>query len=358
MVSALSGDGPVAELEASVAGFLGAKHALGVSSGTGALITALVACGVRAGSEVILPAYSWGQTLGAVLHCGATPMFADIDPERLTLDVDQTAQRITDRTAAIVAVHMYGCPADLWALRELADRSGVALVEDAAQAFGSTIGGRHAGTIGDVGCFSLGRGKPLTGGEGGLVVTNRDDVFERAVAFSQHPLRQRRDLGDAFDSLTSDLGLNFRLHPLAAVIARAELHDFPRRLALRQHAALELGRALHGVPGVLPAWVSAEVTGTIWRFPLTWKPEEVPQARGLRERYLTELFRLGVPVGPDPVGVPLHLRRDAIRHRGSCPVSERRCAQTGLVLASTALDDPLAGERIANAFAAAAVALS
>ena len=154
----------------------------------------------------------------------------------------------------------------------------MALIEDAARAFGATIGGRHVGTIGDVGCFSLGRGKPLTGGEGGLLVTNRDDVFERAVAFSQHPLRQRRDLGDAFDAATAELGLNFRLHPLAAVIARAELYGFPHRLALRQQAARALIEGLKDVPGILPPWASDDIASTFWRFPLTWKPEAVPRA--------------------------------------------------------------------------------
>ena len=358
VLSALSGDGPVGEFEASAASFLGARYAVGVSSGTAALLTALVACRAGAGTEVILPAYSWGQTLGAVLHCGATPVFVDIDPERLTANVEQVANAISERTSAIVAVHMYGHPADLWSLRDVADRSGVALVEDAAQAFGSTVGGRHVGTVGDVGCFSLGRGKPLTGGEGGLLVTNREDLFERAVEFSQHPVRQRRDLGDRFQFLTAELGLNFRMHPLAAVIARSELEGFPERLVRRQQAASELTRALADTPGIKPVQPFPDTTSTFWRFPLTWRSDDTPGAEGHRRRYLAELFKAGIPVGPDPVGVALHRRGQTAVVPAVCPESDRRCEQTGLVLASSVLDGAIGPADIVRGFEVAARVLS
>ena len=175
--------------ERALAAHLGVRHALTVSSGTNALICALAGLGIRPGDEVILPAYTFIATAGAVVAAGAVPVMADIDAG-LTLDPLDTAARITRRTRAIIAVHMDGKPANLRALRALARRRGHWLIEDVAQAAGGHYRGKPLGAWGDAGCFSFNQFKTLTCGEGGALVTARREVHERAVI--------HHDMGCAF----------------------------------------------------------------------------------------------------------------------------------------------------------------
>ena len=168
-------------LEAEFGAMVGARFCLATNSGTSALHIALAAAGVGPGDEVIVPALSFIATAQAVLHQGATPVFADVDPATYNIDPSDAARRVTARTRAIVPVHLHGLPADMDALGALAARHGLAVVEDAAQAHGALYKGRAVGTLGAMAAFSLNSTKNLPAGEGGLFVTNSEEHYERAA---------------------------------------------------------------------------------------------------------------------------------------------------------------------------------
>src|SRR5262249_50710170 len=155
-----------------------ARHALGVTSGTGALVVGLAALGIGPGDEVIVPTYTWVATINAVVTLGAVPVFVDID-ESLTMDPRAVEAAITPYTVAIVPVHMRGAATDMAAIEAIAARRGLAILEDSAQAVGGRFRGRRLGTFGKVGCYSLQYHKTITTGEGGMVVSDDTALFER-----------------------------------------------------------------------------------------------------------------------------------------------------------------------------------
>lgn len=336
-VSALSGTGPVAALEAAVSEFVQARYGLAVSSGTAALFLALAAAGVKQGDEVIVPAYSWPHTVAPVLHLGAKPVFADSDPRRYTLSPPSVRERLTDRTVAMVAVHIYGQPADMPALTVIARERGITLIEDAAQAFGARLNGRPVGSWGDVGCFSLGRDKPVSGGEGGLFVTSSRPFFERAVALSQHPIRRRFET--TIRGALGDFGYNFRIHPLACVIARAEMEDAQARQRVRADYWVRLSDALAHVPGVRPPEVAINCDHAFWRYCPTFVPEELADGKLSRSAFIEALAAEGVPVYPDPVATSLEQRLRGCAHP-VCRNAAERCRRTGLALAPWIAERP------------------
>ncbi|KRT67595.1 MAG: glutamine--scyllo-inositol transaminase, partial [candidate division WWE3 bacterium CSP1-7] len=179
--SGMLAQGPkVAEFEKAFAEYIGVKHAIAVSSGTTALHIALMACGIHEGDEVITTPFSFIASANCALYAGALPVFADINPQTYNLDVTKIADAITGKTRAIVPVHLYGLPANMEDIVWLANRHGIAVIEDAAQAHGAEINGRKAGSFGDAACFSLYATKNMMTGEGGMITTNRDDVADAA----------------------------------------------------------------------------------------------------------------------------------------------------------------------------------
>lgn len=331
-ISALAGTGPVEALEQAFCDYLGVRHALALSSGTAAIHAALVACGVGPGDEVVAPTYTWGQSVAPVLHLGAVPVFVDIEPTSLTIDPGQVETAISSRTKAIIAVHLFGHPAAMDALRSIAATAGIALIEDAAQALGARLDGRLVGGLGDCGCFSLGRGKIVSGGEGGVLVTNRTDVYERAVAATQHPLRQIYELGAA-RRRESELSHNFRIHPLAAVIARAEMADLDERLDARRRGFLGLFPRLENRAGIRVPVIPTNVGHAFYRLPISFVPNECGHGTASRDDIVELLNAEGLRVGTDPIAVPLHRRIQVGSNRAfECPVADRRCSETGLVV--------------------------
>ena len=206
----------VAALENEVAAYLGVKHAVGVASGTDALVLAMRALGIGAGDEVIVPTYTFFATAEAVMLVGATPVFVDIKPDTYCLDVQQVAERITARTKAIIPVHMYGHPADMTPLLDLAQACGLKVIEDNAQAFGAEYNGRKTGGLGDVGCLSFFPSKNLGAyGDGGMVVTNDGEVAERVRMLRTHGWRRKY--------FPEAMGYNSRLDELQAAVLRVKL---------------------------------------------------------------------------------------------------------------------------------------
>ncbi len=213
--------------ENEFARFIGVDHALAVSSGTGALHTALAALGAGPGQEIIVPAYFWVSIIAAVVNLGATPVLADID-ETFCLNPESVRRLITPRTRGIVLVHMSGAPGDAMALAEIAREHGLFLLEDCAQCTGGTISGRRVGSFGDMAIFSFQMNKNMTSGEGGCVVTRDLKLWRRAVAC--HDLGYARD--DAGRLILDDpelalWGRGYRMDELRAAVLRVQLRKLP-----------------------------------------------------------------------------------------------------------------------------------
>jgi dTDP-4-amino-4,6-dideoxygalactose transaminase len=206
----------VAALEQEVAAYLGVKHAIGVASGTDALVIALRAVDVKPGDEVIVPAYSFFATAGTVLTVGARPVFVDIHPETYLIDIHKIEAAITPRTKAIIPVHLYGQPADMDEILTLAQKHGLAVVEDNAQAFGAQYKGKMTGAIGNSGCLSFFPSKNLGAyGDSGMIVTNDDQVAEKSRMLRTHGWKKKY-----FPEI---LGYNSRLDEMQAAILRVKL---------------------------------------------------------------------------------------------------------------------------------------
>ena len=243
----------VAALEREVARYCGAGYAVGCGSGTDALSLALHAIDIGQGDEVILPAFTFFATVGSICRTGARPVFVDIDPVTFNIDPQQVASKITDRTRAILPVHLYGQCCDMEPLWHLAAEHDLILIEDAAQAIGAEFQGKRTGTLGAIGCFSFYPTKNLGGyGDGGMTVTNDPEWAARMARLRVHGMEPKYH--------HKELGWNARLDALQAAILRVKLPHLDRWTEARQEAARRYDRLIeeHGLeqmlqrPTVLP----------------------------------------------------------------------------------------------------------
>ncbi len=291
----LSGTGAVYRLEKRFASIVGQPHALGVCNATMGLWAIFLALGIR-DADVITTPYSWGGSLAGLLHTGNRPVFADIDRESLTLDPGQVSRAITKRTKAILAVDIYGYPCDGAALREIADQHGLWLIQDCAQSFGAFIEKRHTGWWADASVFSFTAGKPLWGGEGGMIVSRHRELYERLIWQTQHPLRQLRDL-----QAPNEMALNLRMHPLSAVMAEAGFSSALKRVEETRQTSirlLELLKAQQVSKTTIPASRDIRPSFHI----LTCEPSVEPADL---ERVLAQCHS-GYTVSTAPVAEPLY----------------------------------------------------
>jgi perosamine synthetase len=344
-LSSISGSGPVEEFESAFAKATGAKYALALSSCTAALHTALMALGIGPGDEVIVSPYTWGQSVSPVLFTGATAVFADIDPSVLTLDPKSVETRITKKTKAIIPVHIFGNPADMDSLCFLAEKHGLAVVPDAAQAFGALSKSRKIGSLGDAVCFSLGIGKAVCGGEGGVLVTNNRQLYERAIALTQHPFRAFREIVDRSDlPVLDELNWNYRIHSFAAILALADLQVVNERLDRRRHILNMVNRELKSLPGIDPVSCYSSDLTSAYGVPLTYDSKKLDGFS--HDLLINQLQAKSIAIQAGPVRLPLHMRPSfqnnmsslirVIYHythkKGSCPNAEFRCNQQELLL--------------------------
>jgi 8-amino-3,8-dideoxy-alpha-D-manno-octulosonate transaminase len=237
------------QFEKEFAGYLGVAHALGVTSGTGALHTALAALRAGPGQEVIIPAYLWASVAAAVVNRGAIPVLADID-DTFCLSPAAVERRITPRTTGVVMIHMSGAPGDAPGVAAVARRHGLFLLEDCAQCAGGSIGGRMAGTFGDIAVFSFQLNKNMTAGEGGCVVTSDPVLYRRAVA--SHDIGYGRSAAGRLE-IDSDLclwGMGYRLDELRGAVLRVQLRKLPNITAAMRRSKYRIMDSLRGFQGV------------------------------------------------------------------------------------------------------------
>ena len=292
----------VKRFEEAFAAFCEAKHAIGVANGTDALTLVLIALGIGPGDEVITAVNSFIATAEAIAHTGARPVFADIDPETYTIDVEQIEARITPQTRAIIPVHLYGQPADMDPILEIAEKYGLYIIEDAAQAHGARYKGRRVGSLGHAACFSFYPSKNLGAcGDAGAVVTS-DDRIALAV-------RKLRDHGGIEKYQHDLLGYTSRLDTLQAAILLIKLRYLDRWNQLRQKNARLYDQRLATLPGIVTPAVSSDVTHVYHLYVI-----RVDQ--GSRDELYQYLDRRGVQSGihyPEPIHLALaftYLKRE------------------------------------------------
>lgn len=268
----------------------GAKYALPVVNGTVSLTVSLLACGVGFGDEVIVPAYTWDGTATAVLAMGAVPVFADVDPDTYCLDVESARAAITPRTKAIIPVHLAMRFADMDALMALAAAHGLKVIEDCAHAHGGEWKGRGAGSIGDIGSFSLQESKLMTSGEGGLLTTNSLEYYEALQTVINCG---RASLTDEFGRKM--LGLNYRMTDLQVALLVGQLEMLPELRARRAERAELLTRLLAGLPAVraLPPQ-PAMTQPTHYTYVFQYRPEPGAPAPH-RDLFAAALAAEGIP---------------------------------------------------------------
>lgn len=253
----------VSNLEAEVADRLGVPHCVAVSSCTSGLMLVLRALDLK--GEVILPSFTFFASAHAIAWNGLTPVLADCDPDRWTIDPDDVERRITPQTSAVVAVHMYGNPCEVDRLQEICNHHGLKLIFDAAHAFGSRCGAKKVGQFGDAEVFSLSPTKLLVAGEGGLVTTSDGTLARR--------LRAARNYGDLGAYDPEVLGLNARMTEFNAALALAGLDLVPAKVRRHNAIAAEYTRALVSIPGLSFQFVAPESTSTYKDYSVLVEPD-------------------------------------------------------------------------------------
>ncbi len=318
----------------------GVRHALTVPTGTAALEAALRACGVTYGDEVIVPSYTFVATAAAALLIGAVPLFADIDPQRYTMDPATVESLITERTRAIVPVHIGGYPADMDALLTIARRHRLWVVEDACQAVGARWRGRMAGAHGDIGTFSFQSSKNINSGEGGAVITDSDELARRCWSF--------KNCGRSPDGVWyqhDTLGDNFRMSQFQGALLRAQLSRMEEWAERRAANGAYLSAGLLAVGGIAPQPEDERVTRHGYhlmigrydgeefggwpraRFLAALQAEGVPCSRGYVPIYATS----GVRDGIVQLACALGRGEPAAPH---CPIAEHACAEEAVWIGS------------------------
>lgn len=264
----ISSAGKYIELfETGFAEFCGVKHAVACCNGTVALHLALVALGVQPGDEVIVPTLTFVATPNAVTYCGARPVFVDSELETWNLDPNQVEAKISPRTKGIIAVHLYGHPAKMRELKEIARRRNLFLLEDAAEAHGAMCDGRIAGSLGDAAAFSFYANKIITTGEGGMVVTDDDALAERARLLRGHGMDPNRRYWHPI------IGYNYRMMNLPAAIGLAQLEKIDQQLEFRSRIALLYQEHLQEVTNL--TWQTEQIWArhVYWMFNIVLEPE-------------------------------------------------------------------------------------
>ena len=331
----------VAAFESAYASLTGARHCLATANGTSALITSLSALGIGPGDEVIVPPYTFVATINAVLLMHALPVFVDSDLDTFQIDARKIEPAITDRTRAIVPVHLGGAAADLDTTLAVAKKRGIPVIEDACQAHLAEWRGRKVGTYGATGCFSFQASKNLNSGEGGAVLTNDEELVEKCYRFHNNS-RGRRNTGADFSYRNT--GANLRMTEFQAALLAAQMTRLEAQSRTREQNAAYLTNLLEQIPGIAPARMYQGCTRNAYH--LYMFRYDSSQFSGLpRATFLRALAAEGIPAsgGYSPLNKEPFLedafssrgfaaiyskqRLQAWREQNRCPVNDRLCGE-------------------------------
>jgi perosamine synthetase len=313
----ISSEGPfVTEFEKQFSKRVGRKHGIAVCNGSAALDVAVVALGIGPGDEVILPSFTIISCAAAIVRAGATPVLVDCDPETWNMSIDQIAEKITRRTRAVMVVHIYGLPVDMNPVLSLAEKHGLRIIEDAAEAHGQTYRGRPCGSFGDISTFSFYPNKLVTTGEGGMILTDRDDLAETCRSLRDLCFQPERRF------VHESLGWNMRMSNLQAAVGLAQMERLDEFLERKRCMGTRYSKLLSDIPGLqLPVSQTDYAQNAYWVYGLVLKDnisfDAKKAMRLLGERH----------IGTRPFFWPMH-KQPVFRKMGlfrgiACPVSER-----------------------------------
>ena len=314
-------DGPYnLQLENAFKEYHGCEYAMAVNSGTAALDSAVFAAGVEPGDEVITSPLVPGYAVTPILHLNAIPVFADVDPRTGCISPDEIGRHITTSTKAIMVVHLNGHPADMDPIMAIAQRHGLRVIEDCAHSQGSVYKGRKAGVLGHVSAFSLQSVKNMPCGEGGMVLTNDREMYERATLVAHHParLKQCLEMEKYMRYCHTGLGWNYRIHLLSAAIGVAQMKSFDQTMGLRRQNADRINDAMDAIPGLGRTYVAPGCVHTYYGQVLTYDADELA---GLAlDPFLAALRAEGVVCSR--IGPPVHeygIFQDKAFYGRGCP---------------------------------------
>ncbi len=278
----------VGAFEEAMAARCGRRHAISVCNGTAALHLALVVLGIGPGDEVIVPSLTFVATANAVSYTGATPVFADSEPAYWQIDPQGLEALVTPRTRAIIPVDLYGHPFDMDAVASVAQRHGLAIVEDAAEAHGALYKGRPCGSLGDMSCFSFYGNKVITTGEGGMILTDDDAWYERARFLRDHAMSATERY------YHPEIGYNYRLTNIQAALGLAQVERIETFIEAKRRNAAHYARRLLGVPGITVAPEAAWARNVYWMYSILVNPD-FPLSR---QELMAALKQRGVDTRP------------------------------------------------------------
>jgi len=284
----------VTEFENKFSEFCGSKHGVATSSGTTALHLSLTALGIGRNDEVIIPSLTMIASANPVIFAGATPVFVDSESETWNIDVSKIEEKITQKTKAIMPVHIYGHPVDMDPLLDIAKKHNLWVIEDAAEAHGAEYKGKRAGSLGDVGCFSFYTNKIITTGEGGMVTTDNDEIFDRLVDL--------RDLAHSKEQryLHYEIGFNYRLTNLQAGVGLAQMKKIDGYIVARREHARIYNSILKDVDGIKLPPEADNVKNVYWLYSIL-----VEDDFGIKRDDLEiELYKKGIETRP--FFIPMH----------------------------------------------------
>ncbi|MBS7617928.1 DegT/DnrJ/EryC1/StrS family aminotransferase [Candidatus Bathyarchaeota archaeon] len=306
----------VSSFEEEFAGFMGVKYAVASTSGTAALHIATGAAGLGPGMEVLTSPITDAGTIIAILGQNAIPVFADIDPDTYNMLPEDVERRISDKTKAIIVVHLFGLPADMDLIMELAEEKGLIVIEDCAQAYLAEYKGRLVGAIGDLGCFSLQQSKHMFTGDGGITVTNDEKLARKARLFMDKGWDRSLGLPRAYVML----GFNYRMTELQGAVARAQLKKVKWVVERRRAVAGSLTKRLSEIEGVSPPKVPKGYKHSYWLYPLK---VELSMFSASLSDIAKAITAEGIPTGTGYIGKPIYMAPLFVEKRGygasKCP---------------------------------------
>jgi len=313
----ISSEGPfVKQFEKQFAGLIGRKHAIAVSNGSAALEVAIAALNIKAGDEVILPTFTIISCMAPLMRQGIKPVFIDADPLTWNMEVGQIESKITSRTKCIMVVHIYGLPVDMDPVLSLAEKHGIKIIEDAAEAHGLRYKGKICGSFGDVSTFSFYPNKLITTGEGGMIVTDNDNIAEKCRSFRNLCFQDEKRF------IHEELGWNCRMSNVQAALGLAQLERLDEFIGKKIYMGQKYTELLSDIDNIqLPCSSTDYAENIYWIYGIVLK-ENLPFNA---DTVMEALKKRGI--GTRPFFWPLHeqpvFQKSDIFHNASCPVAER-----------------------------------